>query len=77
MVLRGALTQIAVGMAIGIPAALICAKLLSAQLFQVGPWDPTPLIVAVVLLIVCAIVAAIIPARKAASLEPMKALRIE
>jgi len=77
MVLRGALTQIAIGMAIGIPAALICAKLLSAQLFQVGPWDPTPLILAVVLLVVCSLVAAIVPARRAASLEPMKALRIE
>jgi predicted permease len=77
MVLRGALTQMGIGMLIGIPAAIGCAKLLSAQLFQVGPWDPTPLIVAVALLIVCAIAAAIIPARRAASLDPMKALRIE
>ena len=77
MVLRGALTQMAIGLLIGIPIAIGCAKLLSAQLFQVGAWDPNPLIIAVALLVVCAMVAAIIPARRAATLEPMQALRIE
>jgi ABC-type antimicrobial peptide transport system permease subunit len=64
-------------MAIGIPAALGCARLLSSQLFQVASWDPEPLIFAVVLLVACALLAAIIPARNAASLDPVKALRIE
>jgi ABC-type antimicrobial peptide transport system permease subunit len=77
MVLRGAMQQMLIGMAIGIPAAIGCAKLLSAQLFQVGGWDPAPLITAVVLLVVCAFVAAMIPARTAASLEPMQALRMD
>jgi predicted permease len=77
MVLRGALMQMAIGLLIGVPIAIGCAKLLSAQLFQVGAWDPNPLIFAVILLVVCAMVAAIIPARRAATLEPMQALRIE
>jgi predicted permease len=77
LVLRGAMQQMLIGMAIGIPAAIGCAKLLSAQLFQVGGWDPAPLITAVVLLVVCAFVAAMIPARTAASLEPMQALRMD
>ena len=76
LVLRGALMQTAIGMAIGIPAALGCAKLLSAQLFHVTFWDPRPLIIAVVMLVVCALLAAIIPARIAASLDPVKALHI-
>ncbi len=75
--LRGALTQTAIGLAIGIPAALGCARLLSSQLFEVTSWDPEPLVVAVVLLGVCAVLAAIIPARSAASLDPVKALRID
>ncbi len=77
LVLRGALLQTAIGMAIGIPVALGCAKLLSAQLFQVTFWDPRPLVVAVMLLLACALMAALIPARIAASLDPVKALHIQ
>jgi predicted permease len=77
LILRGALMQTAIGMAIGIPAALGCARLLSSQLFQVAAWDPEPLMMAVVLLVGCALLAAIIPARNAASLNPVKALRID
>jgi len=77
MVVSGALVQMAIGMVIGIPAALGCARLLSAQLFEVNGWDPQPLIVAVVLIALCALVAAMIPARRAASLDPMQALRAD
>ena len=77
MVLRGALGQLAVGLLIGIPAAIVCARILSAQLFEVGASDPGPLVMAVVLLVLSAIVAASIPAGRAASIEPMKALRTE
>jgi len=75
LVLRGALMQIGIGLVIGIPVALGAAKLLSAQLYQVGGWDPAPLLVAVAMLMVCAFFAAAVPARRAASLDPMKALR--
>jgi ABC-type antimicrobial peptide transport system permease subunit len=77
MVVRGAMLQMAAGMAVGIPAALIAARLLSAQLFEVGKWDPEPLLVAMVLIAACALAAAVIPARRAAWLDPMKALRTE
>jgi len=77
MIVSGTLTQTVVGMLIGIPAALGCARLLSAQLFEVKGWDPEPLALAVVLIAVCALVAALIPARRAASLDPVKALRMD
>ena len=77
MVLRRALSQLAAGLAIGVPIAIGCAMLLSKQLFEVGKWDPTPLVVAVALLGVCAVMAAMIPAQRAASVDPMKALRTE
>jgi len=77
LVLRGALMQIGIGLVIGIPVALGAAKLLSAQLYQVGGWDPAPLLVAVAMLMVCAFFAAAVPARRAASLDPMKALRTD
>jgi len=77
MVLRGAFRQVAVGLAIGIPLALLAGWLISSQLFEVKGYDPLALSLAVLLLAVCALVAGLIPARKAASIEPMQALRTE
>jgi predicted permease len=77
MVLRGALWQILIGLALGIPAALIAGHLMASQLYQVKGYDPTALAGAIVVLAVCAAVAGFIPARRAASIEPMQALRNE
>jgi hypothetical protein len=43
MVLRGAFSQVAIGLAIGIPAASGAVKLMTQQLFNVRPWDPVML----------------------------------
>jgi ABC-type antimicrobial peptide transport system permease subunit len=77
MVLRGALWQILIGLMLGIPAALLAGNLMADQLYEVKAYDPLALAGAIVVLNLCAAVAAFIPARRAASIEPMRALRTE
>lgn len=77
MVLRVALMQIAIGLAIGIPITLMGGRFVSSQLYGVRTYDPLVLGAAVLILSVCAIFAGFIPARRAASIEPMQALRSE
>ncbi len=77
MVLRSALVLIAIGLAIGIPAELAVSRLLASQLYGVKSYDPLVLGGAVVLLAACALIAGLIPARRAAGIEPMQALRTE
>jgi predicted permease len=77
MVLRGALWQVLVGLALGIPAALFAGHLMASQLYGVGSYDPLSLAGAILVLGLCATLAGFLPARRAASIEPMKALRTE
>jgi predicted permease len=77
LVLRGAFMQVLIGLAIGIPIAIGCARLIAAQLYQVKGWDPLVLSGAIVALGICALVASIIPAQRAAAIDPVRALRIE
>jgi predicted permease len=77
MVLRGALLQAGIGLAIGIPVALLAARWMKDQLFEVKTYDPVSLVTAVVVLLLSAIVAGFVPARRAANIEPMNALRTE
>jgi putative ABC transport system permease protein len=77
MVLRGAFSQVGIGLALGIPAAIGAGKLMSDQLFGVKPWDPVMLSLATLLLALAALLASVIPARRAAGVEPMVALRNE
>jgi ABC-type antimicrobial peptide transport system permease subunit len=77
LVLRGAFMQIAIGLAIGIPAAIGASRLLAAQLYDVRSWDPAALSTAILSLGICALLATVLPARRAASIDPMTALRTE
>jgi predicted permease len=77
MVLNGAFRQVTIGLAIGIPLALVAGWLISSQLFEVKGHDPTALALAVLMLTICALVAGLVPAKRAASIEPMQALRTE
>jgi macrolide transport system ATP-binding/permease protein len=77
LVMRGAFGQILIGIAIGVPAALVAGHFMSSQLFEVGSYDPLSLAGAVAVLGACAAIAGFIPARRAASIDPVKALRIE
>ena len=77
LVLRGALLQLAAGLAIGIPAALAGGRLLANQLYGVKSYDPAILALAAVVLTACALVAGFVPAQRAASIDPIRALRVE
>jgi predicted permease len=77
LVLRGAFLQIFIGLLIGIPASIGCARLIATQLYQVKGWDPIVLAASIVTLSICAFIASIIPAQRAASIDPVKALRTE
>jgi predicted permease len=77
LVLRGASWQVGLGLAIGIPAALLGGHLMATQLYGVRTYDPLTLAAAVFVLAVFAAIAGFIPARRAASIEPMDALRTE
>ena len=75
MVLRGAFLQVGVGLLIGIPAAIAAGHAMTAQLFAVQPWNPTILASAALLLGLAALIAAVIPSQRAASVDPVVALR--
>jgi predicted permease len=77
LVLHGAFLQILIGLAIGIPVSIGCSHLIAAQLYQVKGWDPLVLSGSVLALGLCALVASVIPAQRAASVNPVNALRAE
>jgi macrolide transport system ATP-binding/permease protein len=77
MVMRGVLWQVLVGLVLGIPAALYAGYLMKSLLYGVGSYDWTALAGAPLMLVLCAAAAGFIPARRAASIEPMQALRTE
>ena len=77
LVLRDALVQAGLGLAIGVPVALTGGRLLAAELYGVKSYDPMILGLATVVLGACALVAGLLPARRAASIDPMQALRVE
>jgi predicted permease len=76
-VMRGAMWQIVIGLALGVPAALYAGKLMESMLFGVGKYDLVAIVGAPLILVLCGITAGFIPARRAASIEPMEALRTE
>jgi len=77
LILRGAFLQIAIGLAIGIPAIILGGRAMASELFGVKPYDPGILLLTTIALSFAAFVAAVIPSQKAASIEPMQALRTE
>jgi predicted permease len=77
LVLRSAFLQVGVGLLIGIPITIFGGRAMANQLFGVKPYDPVVLVTTVVVLTTAAFIAALVPARRAASLEPMRALRTD
>jgi predicted permease len=76
-ILRSALVQLAVGVAVGLPAAFTAGRLLQSQLFGVSGHDPLVVSGGLLLLAMSALVAAWIPAHRAATMDPVSALRNE
>src|SRR6202789_3182792 len=77
MVMRGAMLQALAGLAIGAPVAMLCVRYVKSQLFEITSVNLTVMTGAIVTLGVAAAIAGIIPARRAASINPVQALRIE
>ena len=77
MVMRGALWQVFIGIALGVPAAYGVGYAMQSLLYGVTAYDPLALTGATLVLGFCAAAAGFVPARRAASIEPMQALRNE
>ncbi len=77
MVLREALLLAGAGAALGIPAAVAVTRLAQSALFGIEPNDPTTIVGGVAVLLAVALLAAWVPARRAASIDPVAALKSE
>jgi predicted permease len=77
MVLRGAFWQVGLGLIIGVPLAILTGRLMASKLYGIGAFNPAILGGAIAALAFCAFIAGLVPARRAASIEPVQALRIE
>ncbi len=77
LVLADVLWLAGISVAVTIPLSLLFARMVRSQLFGVSPFDPVTLLAGTLLVALVALLAAMLPARRAASLEPMKALRTE
>ena len=77
MILRGALGQTVVGLAIGVPVALLCVRFVHAQLFEIKGLSLDVLAIAVLALALASALAGLIPASRAASTDPAQTLRAE
>jgi len=77
MVLGEAVRVAIIGVVIGVPAGLAATRLIRSQLFGVGTIDLPSLSIAIVVLVATAVVASYLPARRAAKVGPLEALRLE
>ena len=77
MVIRQGMGMTAVGLAAGLAGAIALAQLIKTQLYGIAPSDPATLAAVAVLLAVVAVIAALLPARRASRIDPMVALRHE
>jgi len=77
LILRGAMTQIGIGLALGIPAALAAGRVLADQLYGVKTSDPFILGSAALILAASAAAAGLIPAIRASGIDPVRALRVD
>ena len=77
MVMRGAISQTLIGLAIGVPGALLCVRFVRSQLYEIQGVNVAVMVVAIFSLMLASLLAGIIPARGAASTEPARTLRAE
>ncbi len=77
LILRQGLRLTLIGMGLGLVASVFLTRVLSSMLFTVGPTDPQTFVAVALLLAGVALAACFIPARRAAKVDPMVALRYE
>jgi predicted permease len=77
MVLLESLSVAALGLGVGVPASFVIGRTLRSMLYGLGPNDPLTLLLALGVIAAVALVAAFLPARRAASIDPMRALRMD
>jgi predicted permease len=77
MIVSGAMATTVIGLAIGLPMAYAGARFVQSSLYQTSAFQPLVLLAAIVLLLLAAVTAALVPARRAASINPTEALRTE
>jgi predicted permease len=76
-ILFGAVLQAVAGLAIGVPVAIFCVRYVKSQLYETTSVNMSVMAIAIGVLVLTAAIAGIIPARRAASIDPARALRIE
>jgi ABC-type antimicrobial peptide transport system permease subunit len=77
LILRSAFAQVLLGLALGIPIAIVVGRMLRSRLYELDTVDPLSLLLPAAALLVCTFIASAFPARHAASVEPLEALRTE
>jgi len=77
MILRESLAMLGAGVGLGLPIALYSVRLVRSQLYEMSPFDPAVFVTAIAGIAIVAIISAWLPARRAASIDPMAALRCE
>ena len=77
MLARQGLGTVGVGLVVGLAAGLAVSRLLSSLLYGVGSFDPLTFITVSIVLVAVASLAVLLPARRAARVDPMLALRYE
>jgi predicted permease len=77
MVMRGAMVQALIGLLIGAPIAILCVRYIKSQLYGITSVNPAVMAAAIGILVLAASIAGMIPARRASSIDPVRALRVE
>lgn len=77
MILRESTWLAVTGIGVGVGAALLLTRLVKSMLYAIQPYDPTAMTAGILLLLAVALAASLIPARRAAGMQPMEALRHE
>jgi ABC-type antimicrobial peptide transport system permease subunit len=77
LIIRNAAALVFTGLAAGLVCAWVGTRVLKSFLFGVSEHDPVTVLSVSLLLVVCGLIAALVPARRAASIDPMQALRTE
>jgi ABC-type antimicrobial peptide transport system permease subunit len=77
LVLRDALAMVGAGAALGLPCVWALGRIVESQLYEVTPTDPATILTATVVLGGASLVAALVPARRASTVNPTDALRCE